>query len=664
MNYVFLCGGKGERFKHITPYKKPLPLIYGRHIYQWCIDSFKKDNGKLIVSHNDDFFGECIYKKIKDSYHNDFEIVSAVIPYQTRGPAETVYISCKNIDINTSFWVLDNDNIYDKNINWNISSDVDICIVVKTISESENQNTGGLSPYGHVIVDDKHYVKSVVEKKNVSNTILVGAYGFKSWDIYEHVFNELKNEQSNLPNKEIFMSDLINKAISMGYNVKVVYGENSHAIGTPEQVQETLNLDIIKPQGLRWVFDLDETLVTRPDILGDYSTCKPIQNMIDFVNHLYNNGHHIIIHTARHMLTCNGDVDMVKNKIGEITENSLSEMGIKYHELIYGKPYADMYIDDKAYNAYAIHDPIWRKSTLGFGWDFNTPKDHPKIEKISNDTCIKIGSQSELTGYSFYLNNCGNDIESYVPKLYKTCYDDNGNVTKLIMEWKEGILIGKMFAQGMMTSEMLQKIFRLKDKLHNGCNVNTNIPDDSLILQNYYPKLKARLTDYKAFYDDLHELNISEYMTYLEQFYSNYKPRSCSRIHGDFWFSNLLWCNNNNDVFMIDMRGRLGETLHIGGDLMYDYAKMYQSLIGFDHVIYGTYGTYEKYENEINNKLLLQFVEEIKKCGVSLKDTKILTFTLLLGSFPFHKELKIYKSDYVILMTKLWDEILKSNLSI
>ena len=46
------------------------------------------------------------------------------------------------------------------------------------------------------------------------------------------------------------------------------------------------------------------------------------------------------------MRTCNGDVAKVIEKIGKITEDWLEKWNVPYDELVFGKPYADIYIDD------------------------------------------------------------------------------------------------------------------------------------------------------------------------------------------------------------------------------------------------------------------------------------------------------------------------------
>ena len=61
------------------------------------------------------------------------------------------------------------------------------------------------------------------------------------------------------------------------------------------------------------------------------------------VNKLFDEGNEIIIFTARGSTT---NIDWTKQ-----TEKQLSEWNVKYHKLLLGKPYADIYIDDKGHNS-------------------------------------------------------------------------------------------------------------------------------------------------------------------------------------------------------------------------------------------------------------------------------------------------------------------------
>ena len=103
-----------------------------------------------------------------------------------------------------------------------------------------------------------------------------------------------------------------------------------------------------------YCFDLDDTICypnhNETDTFEKYGKALPNHKMIAVINELHETNK-IIIHTARRMLTHSGNLDMIMKDVGKITEDWLEENGVKYDEIIFGKPYADFYIDDKAINS-------------------------------------------------------------------------------------------------------------------------------------------------------------------------------------------------------------------------------------------------------------------------------------------------------------------------
>jgi len=97
---------------------------------------------------------------------------------------------------------------------------------------------------------------------------------------------------------------------------------------------------------MRIVFDLDGVICELKKPSESYADVIPKNDVIEKMKELKEDGHYLIIHTGRHMRTCDGDVSKVIEKIGKITEDWLEEWKVPYDELIFGKPHADMYIDD------------------------------------------------------------------------------------------------------------------------------------------------------------------------------------------------------------------------------------------------------------------------------------------------------------------------------
>lgn len=101
-------------------------------------------------------------------------------------------------------------------------------------------------------------------------------------------------------------------------------------------------------------FDIDGTLLTLPTNnepgTEKYKTCQPIQWAIDLCNTLCVN-HYVKIYTSRGMTQYKGDVKKIEEELRSFTENQLSEFGVNYHELIFGKEHFDLLIDDRVVNA-------------------------------------------------------------------------------------------------------------------------------------------------------------------------------------------------------------------------------------------------------------------------------------------------------------------------
>ena len=102
---------------------------------------------------------------------------------------------------------------------------------------------------------------------------------------------------------------------------------------------------------MRYCVDIDGTICT-PTVGRDYHKAEPWQDRIKVLNKLYDEGNYIIYFTARAMgrfADLPHSVASVKAKevLFELTKQQLEEWGVKYHELIMGKPHADYFIDDK-----------------------------------------------------------------------------------------------------------------------------------------------------------------------------------------------------------------------------------------------------------------------------------------------------------------------------
>jgi len=89
-----------------------------------------------------------------------------------------------------------------------------------------------------------------------------------------------------------------------------------------------------------YLIDIDGVICD--DRRGDYIHAEPNYTNIKKINKLYDEGNFIRIFTGRGSGT---GIDWA-----ELTTNQLKEWGVKYHEIVFGKPVCDVIIDDKAIN--------------------------------------------------------------------------------------------------------------------------------------------------------------------------------------------------------------------------------------------------------------------------------------------------------------------------
>tara|TARA_Y100000592_G_scaffold44229_2_gene70151 strand:- start:20109 stop:20447 length:339 start_codon:yes stop_codon:yes gene_type:complete len=106
----------------------------------------------------------------------------------------------------------------------------------------------------------------------------------------------------------------------------------------------------------RYCIDIDGTICT-PTVGRGYELAEPFPDRIASINEMYDQGHYIIFFTARAMGRFCGDPDdrqKAEDLMRDLTEKQLEKWGVKYHELLFGKPHADVFIDDKA-----VSDTDW-----------------------------------------------------------------------------------------------------------------------------------------------------------------------------------------------------------------------------------------------------------------------------------------------------------------
>lgn len=100
---------------------------------------------------------------------------------------------------------------------------------------------------------------------------------------------------------------------------------------------------------MRICIDLDGTICEMRKPGQTYKDVLPKPGAKEFILNLHNEGHTIIINTARNMQTQGHNLGRVMKNVGKITLEWLDLHDIYYDEIFFGKPNADITIDDRCY---------------------------------------------------------------------------------------------------------------------------------------------------------------------------------------------------------------------------------------------------------------------------------------------------------------------------
>jgi len=115
---------------------------------------------------------------------------------------------------------------------------------------------------------------------------------------------------------------------------------------------------------MRLAIDIDGTICSFRKEGQTYADVEPLPGAIEKLQQFKKNGHYIILLTARHMKTTGGNVGLVVARQGKTLLDWLARHNIPYDEIWFGKPQADVYIDDNGFRFQSWDEIAGDGSTL------------------------------------------------------------------------------------------------------------------------------------------------------------------------------------------------------------------------------------------------------------------------------------------------------------
>jgi capsule biosynthesis phosphatase len=535
--------------------------------------------------------------------------------FQTRGAAETVLLGLAALsgeELERPTLVADGDSVFTENV---LDPMRDTASNLIYFCEDTDSNP----IYSYLLLGDDMSVNDIREKEKVSDHACIGAYGFETGEcLYKYCRITIDAGRQN--DNELYMSDVYRMMLKDGCHIEGHRVDRWECLGTPVQLRTWAENDETREEPLRVCFDLDNTLVTYPSTPGDYETCLPIPANVRFLRFLKESGHTIIIHTARRMRTHAGNITAVIDDIGDLTLRQLKQFEIPYDEIVFGKPYADLYVDDLG-----VLPQIGLEQQTGFYMaSVHAPRPWHKIT-LKDRTVRKSGRKHEIDAEAAWYRGLPSNLASFAPRLIGA---GNGVIE---IERVPGIPMSQLHVSGTLQSEDLSALLAILDQFHaHPGNSQVNI------YGNYGEKLRIRDRQFDAVHLPDYACTRRQLIDWLE----NYKARDCGQlglVHGDPVFTNVI-VTPTHEIKLIDPRGRVGDVQTMSGDIFYDYAKVYQSLLGYDAIL-------QEVPHPENSKLVQHFqqyvlarydVETLR--NVTMIAASLIFSLICLHSRPLHGE--------------------------
>ena len=626
MQIIIPLAGKGSRFKD-DGYELPKPLIkvLGDPLIFHVLRSLQiKEGDKIHIPYSVelDKFG---FKGIVLKEFPDVNLIP--LNYPTRGAVETVLCALQQIEnLNERVLICDGDTFY-----------VGDTVARTIISESGNaifyfRSLAEEPIYSYIKIGDGMEVIEVKEKEKISDFACTGAYLFKSGGfLKEKCQSALANETKS--KGEFYISDIFRLMAIGGEKIDAIVVENFYCLGTPNQLKAyCMSCEPKFTSGVskRFCFDLDGTLCTFPPIKNGYFGVKPIEKNIKKLKHLHSLGHTIIIQTARGMGSNLGNAGAAVAKAQAGVFWFLKEHDIPFDEIYFGKPQANFYIDDLAVSAYDDLD-----KALGFYDGTVEPRHFNKVE--IGEICVR--KECANPGEIYWYENIPESIAIHFPQAVMDTMNHKEN--QITIKRINGVPLSYLFVNGSLTKADIDLLLATMDKIHNSEFTPGNID----LYGNYSKKLNERSVKISLPLEEW--VPQAKFINDKLLVYQKDDLAIKGICHGDPVFTNIFLCEGRLLKF-IDMRGMVGEEKTIYGDIMYDYAKIYQSLNGYDHILTGAEPN-ESYQKELKEYFELKFIEKFPKYFDWLK---LITASHFLTLIPLHtdydKQIK-----YLELMKKL-----------
>jgi len=218
------------------------------------------------------------------------------------------------------------------------------------------------------------------------------------------------------------------------------------------------------------------------------------------------------------------------------------------------------------------------------------PRSFHKLQ-IRGNRVEKIGHTAEMAGQRFYYEHIPADLAGHFPQFFGAV--EEGPLTTLAMSRAPGVTLSLIYVNGTLTPRLFRELLESLASTHSWQPSPTLVsqyptPSKTNLYMNWAPKMHQRwasryLDCYKFFPKS--DVVVPRLIYWLELYEHLNRGVASPVIHGDSVFTNCIVRADRPRICWVDMRGLLGTELHTGGDVNYDWAKVLQSVLGYDYIL-------------------------------------------------------------------------------
>jgi len=285
---------------------------------------------------------------------------------------------------------------------------------------------------------------------------------------------------------------------------------------------------------------------------------------------------------------------------------------------------------------------------------------------------VKSSSQVEkITSEFDWYKNLPLPLSIHTPRLCSDLKLED-NEAQYELEIIPSFSLSELLIFGNNSDQFWEKIFhKLKEtlkKFNDEASSFKNGEIDSADLKKldsslYLEKTLKRI----SLYESLSQQDLAEYKKIAKDVAEDIPATSAHHLtisHGDMCFSNILYCSHNDRIYLIDPKGPAMLKCHpLAGDMRYDIAKLYHSIIGgYDYIIANQFQIEEKglkfYPNDSVkiNQLSKKFEKLIYDEFFFISFDEILAINVLLfiSMVPLHSDNKKRQEAFLLNSKRLY----------